>query len=150
MQGTQITFVGNLTDDPDLSFTPSGIAVCNFRVAVNNRVQRNDEWVDGEPTFYRVAAFRDYAENAADTLAKGMSVLIVGKLKTRTWEGQDGQKRLDLDVTVDDMGPALRWATAKVQKVRRGDPDPARASRPQGQDAQPSKGGSFDEQPAPF
>jgi single-strand DNA-binding protein len=140
MQNTQITLVGNLTDDPELKFTPSGAAVANFRVAVTDRVQRQGEWVDGETAFYRCAAWRGVAENVTESLTKGSRVLIVGTLRTRTWEGQDGQKRLDLEVNVDEIGPSLQWATAKPEKVRRdGQRQPATAS----------KGGSFNDTP-PF
>lgn len=120
MQGTTVQFVGNLTDDPELRYTPSGTPVANFDVAVNNR-RRNaaGEWEDGEPTFYRVAVFREYGEHVAESLTKGHQVLVVGRLTTRTWEGNDGAKRQSLDVIADEIGPTLRWSIAKLSKVAR-------------------------------
>lgn len=149
MQGTQITFVGNLTGDPETRFTPSGVSVTNFNVAVNHRTKNPaGEWVDGEPTFYRVAVWREYGEHVADSLAKGDQVLVIGKLIVRTWEGEDGSKRKELDVSADEIGPTLRWATATLSKA-------SRSSSPNGSgwtgDTQPTKGGAFDEPPeAPF
>jgi single-strand DNA-binding protein len=141
MQGTQVTFVGNLTGDPETRFTPSGVSVTNFNVAVNHRVKSGpgtDDWKDGEPTFYRVAVWREYGEHVAESLSKGDQVLVIGKLIVRTWEGDDGAKRKELDVSADEIGPTLRWATAKLSKA-------SRSNGGQGQ----SKGGNFNDEP-PF
>jgi single-strand DNA-binding protein len=119
MFGTTIFVVGNATDDAELRYTPSGVAVCNFSVAVNNRTKKGDEWVDGEPSFYRVAVWRDYGENVAETVKKGDQVLVYGRLMTRTWTDQEQQKHTSLDITADEVAVPLRWATAKVTKVRR-------------------------------
>lgn len=143
MNGTQVTFAGNLTDDPELSYTPSGVAVANFRVAVTPRIKDGESWKDGETAFYRCAAWRDYAENATESLSKGDRVVVVGTLKTREWETAEGQKRLSLEVNVDELGPTLQWAVAKPQKTRRGE----RASQPAQTSA--SKSGDFNDAP-PF
>jgi single-strand DNA-binding protein len=120
MQGaTQVQFVGNLTADPELRYTPSGTAVANFTVAVNNRVRRDGEWQDGSPTFYRVAVWQDYGEHVAESLQKGDQVLVMGRLITREYETNDGEKRSSLDVTAEEIGPTLRWATVKLSKVPR-------------------------------
>src|SRR5829696_5953715 len=103
MEGTTVFVTGNLVDDPELKFTPSGAAVCNFRLAVNNREKKDDQWVDGEPSFYRVAVWRDYAEHVAESLSKGDQVLVAGKLKTRSWEDQEGNKRMSLDIQADEV-----------------------------------------------
>lgn len=151
MQGTQITFVGNLTGDPEGRHTPSGAFVANFNVAVNHRVKSGpgpDDWADGEPTYFRVAAWRQYGENVVESLSKGDQVLVVGKLVVRTWEGDDGVKRKELDVNADEIGATLRFATAKLSKASRS----SGSGRQGSGDAQPTKGGSFDEPPpeAPF
>lgn len=142
MEGTTIQTVGNLVDDPELRYTPSGTAVCNFRLAVNNRVKRDGQWTDGEPTFYRVAVWQDYGAHAAETLSKGDQVLIVGRLITRTWEDNEGGKRQSLDLTADEIGPTLRWTIAKLSKV-------ARKDGSGGADAKPSGRGDFNDAP-PF
>jgi single-strand DNA-binding protein len=142
MQGaTQVQFVGNLTADPELRYTPSGTAVANFTVAVNNRVRKDGEWKDGAPTFYRVAVWQDYGEHVADSLSKGDQVLVVGRLITRQYEGNDGETRSSLDVTAEEIGPTLRWTTAKLSKVPRKDNG--------GQQTGAAKGGSFNDDP-PF
>ena len=135
MQGTAVQFVGNLTGDPELRYTPSGTPVANFDVAVNNR-RRNaaGEWEDGEATFYRVAVFREYGEHVAETLEKGHQVLVVGRLTPRTWEGQDGGKRQSLDVIADEIGPTLRWTTAKLTKVARSEGNGGRQGAPSTKD----------------
>lgn len=116
----QITVVGNATAEADLKFTPSGAAVCNWTLACTPRVKDGDDWRDGETTFYRCAAWRQLGESAAETITKGMRLLVHGRLRTRQWETQEGEKRLSVELDVDHVGPELRFATARVQKVSRG------------------------------
>ncbi|MBB4935399.1 single-strand DNA-binding protein [Lipingzhangella halophila] len=118
---TQITLVGNLVDDPELRFTPSGAAVANFRVASTPRYfdRQNGEWRDGEAMFLTCSVWRQYAENVAETLQRGMRVIVQGRLKQRSFETKEGEKRTVFEIDVDEVGPALRSATAKVTKVQR-------------------------------
>ncbi|RNL83199.1 single-stranded DNA-binding protein [Halostreptopolyspora alba] len=118
---TQITLVGNLVDDPELRFTPSGAAVANFRVASTPRYfdRQAGEWRDGEAMFLTCSVWRQYAENVAETLARGMRVIVQGRLKQRSFETKEGEKRTVFEIDVDEVGPALRSATAKVTKVQR-------------------------------
>jgi single-strand DNA-binding protein len=117
-----ITIVGNLTNDPELRFTPSGAAVANFTVAITPRKKQGDEWVDDEErtTFYRCTAWRQFAENIAESLQKGQRVIVQGRFTARNWETKEGEKRTSFDLQVDSVGPELRWATAKVSKVAKG------------------------------
>lgn len=110
-----ITLVGNLTDDPELRFTPSGAAVANFTVASTPRVKDGDQWVDGTPMFVRCAVWQAPAENAAESLQKGMRVIVLGALTVRNFE-HNGEKRTSLEMRVDEVGPALRFASAKVSR----------------------------------
>lgn len=122
--GVRVNLVGNLTNDPELRFTPSGAAVCSFTVAVNKRV-KNDagEWEDGDATFYRCSVWRDMAENVAESLTRGQRVMVSGEQELREYEVQSGenagQRRQSLEVQVDEVGPSLRWATARVEKAQR-------------------------------
>ncbi len=117
-----ITIIGNLTGDPELRFTPSGAAVASFTVASSSRVmdKTTNEWKDGDTTFLRCNVWRQYAENVAESLQRGMRVIVNGRLKQRSYETKEGEKRTVYEVEVDDVGPALRYATAKVTKVSRG------------------------------
>jgi single-strand DNA-binding protein len=114
-----VTLVGNITDDPELRFTPSGAAVANFTVAVNRRFQRDGQWEDKLDGFFRCNCWRDMAENVAESLQKGMRVMVVGRLQQRSWDDQEGNRRSAFEIQVDEVGPSLRWATATVQKARR-------------------------------
>jgi single-strand DNA-binding protein len=117
-----VTITGNLTNDPELRFTPSGAAVASFTVASSTRVldKQTNEWKDGDTTFLRCNVWRQYAENVAESLQRGMRVIVNGRLKQRSYETKEGEKRTVYEVEVDDVGPALRYATAKVTKVSRG------------------------------
>jgi single-strand DNA-binding protein len=117
MPDTHVTITGNLTDDPELAYTPNGAAVANFRVAVTPRVRDGNGWKDGETSFFRITAWRDLAEHLADSLAKGDRVIVQGQLKTRSWETPEGDKRQMVEVTAEEAGPSLRWATAKPQRA---------------------------------
>jgi single-strand DNA-binding protein len=114
-----VTLVGNVTDDPELRFTPTGQAVVSFTVAVNRRFQKDGQWEDRLDGFFRCSAWRDMAENIAETLQRGTRVVVVGRLQQRSWEDSEGNKRTAIDIQVDDVGPSLRWATAAVTKSRR-------------------------------
>ncbi len=119
---TVITVVGNLTADPELRFTPSGAAVANFTVASTPRTfdKNTNEWKDGEALFLRCSVWRQAAENVAESLHKGYSVIVQGRLKQRSYETKEGEKRTVYELDVDEVGPSLRWATAKVTKASRG------------------------------
>lgn len=116
-----VTIVGNLTGDPELRFTPSGAAVASFTVASTPRVldKATNEWKDGEALFMRCSVWRQYAENVAESLTKGMRVIVSGRLKSRSYETREGEKRTVMEVEVDEIGPSLRYATAKVNKANR-------------------------------
>ena len=115
---TQICIVGNLVDDPELRFTPSGAAVANFRVASTPRTfdKQSGEWKDGESMFLGCTVWRQYAENVAESLTKGMRVIVQGRLKQRSFETREGEKRTVYEIDVEEVGPALRSASAKVTK----------------------------------
>lgn len=119
MPDNSVTLVGNVTDDPELRFTPSGQAVANFTVAVNRRYKSGDKWEDKLDGFFRCSCWRDMAENAAESLRKGTRVVVVGRLQQRSWEDQEGNRRSQVEVQVDEVAPSLRWATATVQKSQR-------------------------------
>ena len=117
---SQTVIVGNLTDDPELRYTPNGAAVVKFRVAVNRRYKdQAGEWKDGETSYFSVNAWRTLAENVAETLTRGANVIVVGRLQQRSWETQEGDKRTVVEIEADEVGPSLRWATAKVEKQGR-------------------------------
>ena len=155
---TVITVVGNLTADPELRFTPSGAAVANFTVASTPRTfdRQSGEWKDGEALFLRCNIWRQAAENVAETLTRGARVVVQGRLKQRSFETREGEKRTVIELDVDEIGPSLRYATAKVDKVSRngGGGQPSRDSQGGSDDpwaAAPagSTGGGYDDEP-PF
>jgi single-strand DNA-binding protein len=117
MAETSVALAGNLTDDPELRFTPQGTAKATFRVAVTGRVRDGDTWRDGEPSFYAVVVWRAQAEHAAASLAKGSRVVVVGRLVQRSWQADDGSTRSVVEVVADELGPSLRWATATVERA---------------------------------
>ena len=113
----QITIVGNLTDDPELRYTANGAAVANFRVAYSTRIRdAAGNWTDGETSFFTVNCWRALAENAAETLTRGTRVVVTGRLKQRSWENQEGEKRTVIEIEADDLGPSLKWATASIDE----------------------------------
>ena len=120
---TVITVVGNLTADPELRFTPSGAAVANFTVASTPRTfdRQSQEWKDGEALFLRCNVWRQAAENVAESLTRGSRVIVSGRLKQRSFETTDGEKRTVVELAVDEVGPSLRYATAKVTRASRGE-----------------------------
>jgi len=118
---TVITVVGNLVDDPELRFTPSGAAVANFRIASTPRTfdKQSNEWKDGDALFLSCAVWRQAAENVAESLQKGMRVVVQGRLKQRSYETREGEKRTVVELDVEEVGPSLKYATAKVARVQR-------------------------------
>ena len=119
---TIITIVGNLTNDPELRFTPSGAAVANFTVASTPRTfdKNSNEWKDGETLFMRCSVWREAAENVAESLTRGTAVIVTGRLQSRTYETKEGEKRTVIELACEEVGPSLRRATAKVTKAQRG------------------------------
>jgi len=118
---TVVTLVGNLVDDPELRFTPSGAAVANFRIASTPRTydRQTGEWKDGESLFLSCSVWRQAAENVAESLQRGMRVIVQGRLKSRSYDDRDGNKRTVFEIDVDEVGPSLRSATAKVTRAMR-------------------------------
>jgi single-strand DNA-binding protein len=121
---TQVTIVGNLVDTPELRFTPQGKAVANFTVAVSKRVKDGNDWKDGPSSFYRCALWDAAAENLAESLVKGQRVIVVGEIAQRSYE-HNGEKRSTFEVTASEVGPSLKWATARVEKSGKSTPKPA-------------------------
>jgi len=120
MRDNNVTLVGNLVDDPELRFTPSGVAMAKVRFAVNRRYQSGGEWQE-ETSFFGGTCWRDVAENVAESLQKGSRIIVTGSLEQRTWETQEGDKRSVVEIRIDDIGPSLRWATATVTRTPRSD-----------------------------
>ena len=125
---TAVTIVGNLVDAPELRFTPQGKAVANFTVAESQRIKDADGWKDGPSTFWRCSIWDTIAENMTESLVKGQRVIVVGEAKQRSFETKDGEKRTVIEVTATEVGPSLKWATAKVEKTAGGKPKPAKAA----------------------
>ena len=152
---TIITIIGNLTSDPELRFQPSGAAVASFTVASTPRSfdKTANEWRDGETLFMRCSIWRDAAENVAESLTKGMRVIVQGRLTQRSYETRDGDKRTVIEMQVDEIGPSLAYATAKVTRASRGGGGGYAAPRPKAAEADPwaapSPGGARSEE-APF
>ncbi|WP_395658054.1 single-stranded DNA-binding protein [Nocardioides sp.] len=162
---TVITVVGNLVDDPELRFTPSGAAVANFRIASTPRTfdRQTNEWKDGDALFLSCSVWRQAAENVAESLQRGMRVVVQGRLKSRTYETREGEKRTVFEIEVEEVGPSLKYATAKVTRTTRqgggggysgggggggqqggGGDDPwATPAQPQGGQGAPAQGGSY-------
>ena len=134
MADTHVTITGNLTDDPELKHTANGNLVANFRLAVTARIKDGDSWRDGDTSYFRITAWRQLAEHIGDSLSKGDRVIVAGQLRMRAWETPEGDKRQVVEVTAEEAGPSLKWATAK----------PERASKTSGKQA-----GQFNDDP-PF
>lgn len=118
---TVVTVIGNLTSDPELRFTPAGVAVANFTIASTPRTynRNSGQWEDGEALFLRASIWREYAENVAETLKKGTRVIAQGRLRSRSYETREGERRTSIELEVDEIGPALRYATAQVTRSNR-------------------------------
>ncbi len=140
---TQITIAGNLVDDPELRFTPAGQPVARFRVASTPRFRDNatGEWKDGDSLFLTCNVWRQAAENVAESLTRGMRVIVSGRLRQRSYETKEGEKRTVYEVEVDDVGPSLRNASAKVNKVARSGGDGGYGGRSGGSGNQGGQGG---------
>jgi single-strand DNA-binding protein len=123
----QVTLTGNLTDDPELRFTPNGVAVANIRLAVDQRVWDTDGWKDGEPSFFRVNIWRDQAEHVSRSLQKGARCVVVGRLKSRSWETPEGQRRSAVEVDADEVGMSLRFAAVAPPPTEAATAEPAPA-----------------------
>jgi single-strand DNA-binding protein len=126
-----VTLIGNLTDDPELRFTANGAAVANFRLAVTPRVKDGEGWRDGDTSFFRVNVWRQLAEHVTDSLAKGDRAVVIGRLKSRSWETPEGERRSMVEIEADEVAPSLRWAVAKPQRAANGK----------------GKGGEFNDEP---
>jgi single-strand DNA-binding protein len=114
----RVTLVGNLTADPELRSTPTGLEVANLRIAVTPRTQQEDgSWAQGETSFHTVVVWRDQASNTVETLTKGARVIVVGRPKERTWTDADGTEHQVTEIDAEEVGPSLRWATAKVTRT---------------------------------
>jgi len=115
-----VTLIGNLVEDPELRFTPSGIAMARIRLAVNRRYQRDGEWQE-DTSFFGGTVWREQAEQVAESLQKGMRIIVSGSLEQRSWETPEGEKRSVVEIRIDELGPSLRWATATVNRTQRTD-----------------------------
>ena len=142
--GNNITIVGNVTRDPELRYLTSGTALAQLGVAVNRRYQQNGEWQE-DTSFFDVVCWRDLADNVSESISKGDRIIVTGRLEQRSWETQDGDKRSKVEIVADEVGPSLRWATARVEKIRRdaaagggggGSYDPPRNEPPTSDDAE--------------
>jgi single-strand DNA-binding protein len=142
-----ITVIGNLTDDPELRFTPSGAAVAKFRVASTPRFldRQTNEWKDGEPLFLSCNVWRQAAENVAESLRRGARVIVSGRLRQRSYETREGEKRTVMELEVDEIGPSLRYATAKVQKMQRSSGGGFGSGGSNGGGGSSTGGGGFDD-----
>jgi single-strand DNA-binding protein len=141
----QTTIAGNLVDTPELRFTNNGTPVTNLRVAVTQRIQDNGTWRDGDTSFFKVNVWRGQAEHLADSLAKGDRVMVTGRLRQRTWETPEGEKRSVAEIEADEVGASLKFATAKVERATERGP----SDRAHGRERQAERGGDFSDQP-PF
>ena len=148
-----ITISGNITRDPEMRYTPSGVSKVTFGVAVNRswRNQQTQEW-DEQTSFFNVVCWREMAENVCESIGKGARIVVSGRLEQRSWETADGDKRSKIEVVADEIGPSLRWATAQVTKNERRGPagegaPVARQAAPAAAVAEPSGGYGFDEEP---
>lgn len=140
-QGNNVNVVGNCTRDPELRFTPSGTAVATFGVAVNRRwkAKGSDEWQE-ETSFFNVTCWGTLGENVAETIQKGTRVMVEGRLEQRTWETESGDKRSEVEIVADDVGPSLRWATATVVRNERSESATSRSSAPSSAPSGPPAG----------
>jgi len=154
MSDSNVTLVGNITRDPELRFTPAGQATATFGVAVNRRWQnrQTNEWEE-RVSFFNVVCWREMAENAAQSLSKGMRVLVSGRLEQRDWQTQEGEKRTVVEVVADEIGPSLRWASAEVSRNERktaGGDGGSSSGRPVSSAASNGDPGSYSTDEEPF
>ena len=156
MSDNQVTLTGNLTDDPELRFTPNGVAVANFRLAVDQRVWDTDGWKDGESSYFRVNVWRDQAEHVSRSLNKGARCVVVGRLRSRSWETPEGQRRSAVEVDAEEVGMSMRFTpvaardgepVAAEPAAARPEPAPARAGNGSRRGRQPAKAAAGKEAP---
>ena len=153
---TTLTVIGNLTNDVELRFTPSGSAVANFTIASTPRTfdRNSNQWKDGETLFLRASVWKEAAENTAESLAKGMRVIASGRLKSRSYETKEGEKRTVIEFEVDEIGPSLKSATAKVNRTQRNNGGGFGAGNQPAEDPwatpAPANTGGWSNEPAPF
>jgi single-strand DNA-binding protein len=140
------SIVGNLVDDPELRFTNNGTAVANLRVAVTQRIQQDGTWRDGETSFFRVNVWRGQAEHLADSLGKGDRVMVTGRLRQRSWETGEGDKRSVTELEADEVGASLKFATAKVERT----PTRGTSERTPARERQAERGGDFNDPPPTY
>jgi len=136
----QVTLTGNLTDDPELRFTPNGVAVANFRLAVDQRVWDTDGWKDGEASYFRVNVWRDQAEHVSRSLHKGARCVVVGRLKSRSWETPEGQRRSAVEVDAEEVGMSMRFAPVAAGAAEPGVAKPAPEPEPEPPATAPARG----------
>ena len=145
MSDNQVTLTGNLTDDPELRFTPNGVAVANFRLAVDQRVWDSDGWKDGEPSYFRVSVWRDQAEHVSRSLHKGARCVVVGRLRSHSWETPEGQRRSAVEVDAEEVGMSMRFAPVgpppaeAAEEEAPAPPEPAKAGTGSRRRRQPAK-----------
>ncbi len=147
--GNTVTIVGNVTRDPELRFTNSGMAVASFGVAINNgrRNQQTGQWEDGEPSFFDISCFREMADNVAESVQKGTRVVVTGRLNQRSWQTDNGEKRSKVEIVADEVAPSLRWATASVQRNERREGFEGGGGGGGGRSAEPAADYPSDEEP---
>ncbi len=145
-----VTIVGNVTRDPELRYLTSGTALTTLGVAVNRRYTRNGEQVE-DTSFFDVVCWRDLADNVSESISKGDRVIVYGRLEQRSWETQDGDKRSKIEIIADEVAPSLRWATARIEKIRRDGPGGG-SSGGGGGNSEPSRDEppSYDDAEEPF
>ena len=145
-----VTLIGNLVDDPELRFTPSGVALAKIRMAVNRRWRGQDgEWQE-DTSFFNGTVWREQAETVAESLQKGMRVIVSGRLEQRSWETQEGDRRSVVEIQIDEIGPSLRWATATVNKTQRSDSWGGGENRSSAPTATPTARDDYGPDEAPF
>lgn len=144
--GNEVTIVGNITRDPELRYTPSGASVCNFGVAWNRKYERNGQQVE-EVSFFDVVCWQSLADNVSASLQKGQRVIVTGRLDQRTWETPQGEKRSKIEITADDVGPSMRWATVEVARNPSSDNSGYQAPQPAAKAAPAQNDYAYDEEP---
>ena len=146
MADNTVTVVGNVTRDPEIRYTQGGAAKASFSVAVGRRWQnrQTNEWEE-QTSFFNIVCWREMAENVSESIAKGMRVVVTGRLEQRSWETDNGEKRSVVEVVADEIGPSLRWATAQVNKNDRRDGGGGGGSRPAAPPAAPAGGSAYDD-----
>jgi single-strand DNA-binding protein len=159
--GNSVTLIGNVTRDPEMRFTPSGQATATFGLAVNRRWQnrQTQDWEEAT-SFFDIVCWRELAENASESIQRGMRIIVTGRLEQRSWETQEGEKRSKVEVVADEVGPSLRWASAQVTKNEKKGPSGGGGGTSDGgggggggsgyrpvRNAPPEPGGNYDEEP---